>query len=261
MWSPGLGGRKCHHEFRRFVGSVGNLWGLDAGLNRALGDKMPSAKFDQIDKWATDHDPRLWARDQWWLEAVDIAEFRSIGDALEDETSADLAVDLAMQRFHSLVTARARRLVEEVFTKYPIARLFASDAVGPATSVRAEVDIAAALGIKVPEKRIGGAGGFAPMPDSSDDRLERIIQRAGTGGPRAAVRRFIARVRALGLHVRPYEYSFTVTPPQAKNVTLIWMTPDEQTVETGLDPGVFGKYFPQISSERFERELEETNGL
>jgi hypothetical protein len=156
MWSPGIGGRKCHHEFRRFVRSAGNLWGLDASLNRALGARMPGAKFDQIDKWAVDHDPRLWSRDQWWLSAGDIAEFRSVGDALEDEPSVDLDVDLAMKRFHSLVTTRARRLVEEVFIKYPIARLFASDALVPGRSVREEVDIAAALGITAPEAQMVG---------------------------------------------------------------------------------------------------------
>src|SRR6185295_6816159 len=99
-------------------------------------------------------------RDRWWLSTVDIAEFASVGDALEEGTK--VAVDRAMKRFHSLVTARARRLVDEVFAQYPLARLFASDAAGPATSVREDVDIAAALGIKVPERKITGPAGLAP---------------------------------------------------------------------------------------------------
>ena len=218
MWSPGLAGRKCHHEFRRFIGSVGNLWGLDAGLNKILGDKMPSAKFDRIKEWAAAHDQRLLPRDQWWLSEGDIAEFRSVGDALEDETSEDLAVDLAMKRFHSLVTARARRLVEEVFIRYPIVRLFASDAAGPGTSVREEVDIAAALGIKVREGKVTGPAGLAPMPGSPDDRLERMIQRADIGGSGPAVRRFITRVRALGLQVRPYRGSHSLSRHRRRRI-------------------------------------------
>ena len=190
MWSPGLGGRKCHHKFRHFVESAGNFWGLDAGLNRALGDKMPRAKFDQIEKWAADDKSRLWPRDRWWLSAVDIAEFKSVGDVLEDETSVALAVDLAMERFHSLVTARAQRLVEEVFTQYPIAKLFASDAVAPERSVREEVDIAAALGVTVrppnsqtasPESENGNAA------DDEDTEWESIVAKKQAGTLRASL--------------------------------------------------------------------------
>jgi hypothetical protein len=84
-----------------------------------------------------------------------------------------------------------------------------------------------------------------------------MIQRADVGGSGPAVRRFIARVRQLGLQVRPYKYSFTVTPPQTKAVALVAMAPDEQqdTVKTWVSPWAFSKYFPHISSERIDTEL------
>ena len=221
MWSPGLANRKCHHEFRRFVGSAGNLWGLDASLNRSLGDKMPRAKFDQIEKWAADGERRLWPRDRWWLSAVDIAEFTSVGDALEDETSEALAVDFAMKRFHSLVTARARRLVEEVFTKFPTARLFASDAVGPATSVREEVDIAAALGITVPETNSEPENG-----GTDDQRVASVLNLARDYGVERELSDLIRTARELGLYIHPYASSVMIAPPQHGGMMLVTVWPE-----------------------------------
>jgi len=253
MWSPGDGGRRCHHEFRRFVGSAGNLWGLDAGLNRALGDKMPRAKFDQIKKWA-DEDKSglkdksgLWPRDQWWLSADDIAEFTSVGDALEDGTK--VAVGRAMKRFHSLVTARARRLVDEVFNKFPTARLFASDAVGPATSVREEVDIAAALGITVPATKP------EPGKGSTDDnqRLANVLRLARDYGVARELSDLIGTARDLGLYIHPYASSVMIAPPQHGGMMLVTVWP--KAAEGGSfwierSPSQFHDFFPEISEER-----------
>ena len=104
MWSPGPGGRwRRHHKHRHLVGSAGNLWGLDAGANRAAQDLLPAAKFKKIETWSEDGGRRVWRRDRWWLTSKEIEQFREIGSQLDGGDE----VDSAMERFHDLVTARA----------------------------------------------------------------------------------------------------------------------------------------------------------
>jgi hypothetical protein len=118
-------------------------------------------------------------------------------------------------------------------------------------------DITAALGLTLTDEKSVAVEVGAPRPDSPDERLERMLRRAEIGGSGPAVHRFIARVRQLGLQVRPYKYSFTVTPPQTKAVALVAMAPDEQqeTVNTWVSSWALSKYFSHLSSERIDTEL------
>ena len=156
MWSPGPGGKwRRHHQYRRFVGSAGNFWGLDAGANRSVQDALPGDKFDRIATWTADGNRPIWPRERWWLNDTEIETFREVGSRL----AAGVDIDPTMDRFHTLVRDRALRMVDEAFIRLPEAELFAADRGVAGAEPRPEPLIANALEIEL--KR----GGSSPKRD------------------------------------------------------------------------------------------------
>ena len=43
--------RRAHHPERWWVNTIGNMWLLDAGRNRALQDRKPQTKFERLEGW------------------------------------------------------------------------------------------------------------------------------------------------------------------------------------------------------------------
>lgn len=247
--------RRVHHRYRRFVNSAGNLWGLHFSINRAVQDKMPADKFAYIAGLAAGKDNHLvWPSHRWWLEPSEVEEFKEIGKKLE---AGD--VEPAMEDFHRLVTGRARRTVDEVFRRLPVAALFSGDSgIAPVDAVQPP-EIAAPLGIVV--EGAGETRSATPLvpkaPPTAGDRLERFFQYAETTGT-SALRQFAQTAVDLGLQVRPYRFTLTVTPPRTKAIALIALTPDDRqrgTVRTWVAPWAFAQHFHDMPAELFDAKL------
>jgi hypothetical protein len=261
MWSlaPDTN-RRVHHRYRRFVNSAGNLWGLHFKVNRTVQDQMPAEKFAYIDGLRGSQDEDLvWPDDRWWLERSEVVEFTTIGQKLE---AGD--VEPAMEDFHRLVTGRARRTVEEVFRRLPAAALFSADSdIAAAESVQPP-EIAAALGIAV-DDAAESSSVTSTLPTTATpvaDRLEQFFQYAERSGA-GALRQFAQTAVALGLQIRPYRFTLTVTPPRTKAIALIALTPDEGqggTVRTWVAPWAFAQHFRDIAAEVFDARLRGIRG-
>jgi len=250
MWSPGPDGRwRRHHQYRRFVRSAGNFWGLDAGANRAAKDLLPQGKFENIATWSGDGTRPVWPRDRWWLTDVEIEEFGEIGLLLD----AGDDIDPAMDRFHSLVRGRALRMTDEVFRRLPEAELFAADQ-GVAGAEPSPVPVVAnALGIERHEVQAQSA---PDMISLADERVEQVLRLADDYGSGTILRELVARTRQLGLQVRGYTLTLNITPPSTKGIALIALTPQERgLVTTSVEPCAFVKHFPSVTPERFDKEL------
>jgi hypothetical protein len=259
MWSSGPEGRwRRHHPHRHLIGSAGNFWGLDSGANRAAQDRLPKSKFDLIENESQPRGWRIWPREQWWLSDNEIEEFREIGDLLD----AGVEIDPAMERFHDLVTNRARRMTDEVFKRLPEAEVFSADKGGTgADPTRPEPEIANALGIELPAEI---QAVHAPTaPPSPDERVGRVLRLANEWGSGDILRDFAARAARLGLQVRGYQWTLTITPPTTKARALIAMTPNQQQrgrVTTWVAPAAFAAHFPGVVPERFDEQLSGIRG-
>lgn len=65
------------------INSTGNLWLLDLGANRALGETYPGPKFQQLRAWRTDGGYRVWNDQNWAMPAEDEAAFTRVGELLK----------------------------------------------------------------------------------------------------------------------------------------------------------------------------------
>jgi hypothetical protein len=253
MWSPGPGGRwRRHHPYRRFVGSAGNLWGLDTGTNRAAKDRLPAEKFHLVENPPPDSGRGVWPRNRWWLQEDEIKEFAEIGRFLDAGADIEGAVD----RFHSLVRTRALRTTQEVFRRLPAAESFAGDRGMPGADPKPEPPIAKVLGIEIREEPEDVQ--VASTTDAPDERVERVLRLADQWGSGDAVRKFIACARRLGLQVRGYQWSLMITPPTTRALGLVTLAPDEKhrgQVTTWVAPWAFADHFPGIARERLDEEL------
>jgi hypothetical protein len=115
--------RRRHHEDRWWVNTIGNMWLLDAGANRALREQKPEVKFARLEQWlkATPVTHRVWPQAQWSMSDLEIRGF------IEVYTKLDHDIDGAMATFVQLVEDRADRLLDTPFKILPEATLFASD--------------------------------------------------------------------------------------------------------------------------------------
>ncbi len=151
MWALSEYGRRMHHPYRRLVNSVGNLWALDLGTNRALQDTPPIVKMDRLAASVGTNSPYvIWPRDRWSLTDDDVERFIAVDEGLTDDAES---IDRAMTVFRDLVTVRAERLLDDALRQFPESRLFAADAdVSPAdpSTVRRD-ELAAALGVTAPK--------------------------------------------------------------------------------------------------------------
>ncbi len=119
-----LGNSRMHHPERRWVNTIGNMWLLDAGANRALQDQMPTLKFESLARWQGERPAtrRVWPRAQWSITESDIELFRKVGTDLDGGED----IDGAMEVFAELVGTRADRLLDTSFGMLPEAELFAA---------------------------------------------------------------------------------------------------------------------------------------
>jgi hypothetical protein len=262
MWSPGPSNRRRHHRDRHLVGSTGNLWGLDAGLNRAAQDKLPRAKFQLIESEAAKESASIWPRDRWGLDEKEVEEFSAIGDELGIKEGA--RINAAMERFRNVITARARRMVDAAFRQLPAAEMFASDSGLAAGDPRQPPSIVKQLEIESPID-VAAAPGTDTHDGmmSLDERTERIFRLADDRGSGPAIRAFARVAISLNLQIRPYRWTLTITPPKTKALALIALTPNERErgiVETWVAPAAFAAHFPQIAAERFEEALRGIRG-
>ncbi|HEY5845304.1 MAG TPA: hypothetical protein VIT42_00790 [Microlunatus sp.] len=150
MWTLSEYGMRMHHPYRRFVNSVGNLWALDLGTNRALQDTPPTTKLAKLSASVGTNEPyAIWPRDRWSLSADDVEGFNTVDGGLTEDAES---IDRAMTVFRDIVTGRANRLQDGSLEKFPEARLFAADteipAADPSTVQRDK--LAGALGVTVP---------------------------------------------------------------------------------------------------------------
>ena len=151
-------------------------------------------------------------------------------------------------------------MVDEVFRQLPDAELFAADKGGAGTDAKPEPLIAAALGIEMPKRTQARP---SPPPATSDERVERVLRRADEWGSGVILRDFAARALRLGLQVRGYQWTLTITPPKTRARALIAMGPNEQQrglVTTWVAPGAFAAHFPRVTPERFDEELGRIRG-
>jgi hypothetical protein len=114
---------RMHHTERWRVNTVGNMWWLDAGANRALHDQSPPMKFRKLEDWlgATPMSHRVWPKRQWSITESEIGRFILVDTEIDDD------IDGAMKKFADLVQTRADRLLESPFEVLPDAKLFARD--------------------------------------------------------------------------------------------------------------------------------------
>lgn len=249
MCTSGPSGRRRHHKHRHLVGSAGNFWGLDSGANRAVQDLLPEEKFKLLKGWKADGTRPIWPRDRWWLTDDEIERFKDIGKKLQDREE----IDSAMERFRALVTARAQRMVEEVFAILPEARVFAADSGIAGADAAPEPNIAPSLGIETVE----GPASSSSTTDAltADDRIERVLRLADERASGHALRQFARRAKSLGLQLRGYQWTLTITPPSTRSLALIALTPSAQQrglVETWVSPSQFADQFPTIPREHFD---------
>jgi hypothetical protein len=117
------GNRRKHHPERWWVNTIGNMWLLDAGTNRALRDRKPRVKFGRLEDWlvATPVTHQVWPTAQWAMTDSEIRSF------VEVDTGLDHNVNRAMKKFARLVEARSDRLLDAPFEMLPDAKLFARD--------------------------------------------------------------------------------------------------------------------------------------
>ena len=117
------GNWRMHHPERRWVNTIGNMWLLDAGTNRALQDQKPPMKFESLGM-AGGHAG----------DASGVADGAVVNDRFGDQNfhrrstrTSTHDIDGAMNVFAELVEARADRLLNTPFEILPDAKLFARD--------------------------------------------------------------------------------------------------------------------------------------
>lgn len=125
---------RSHHADRWRVNSVGNLWLLDARVNRALQKIGPAEKFQKLREWqaAPEMQYFVWPDEHWSLTTEDQSAFGTAATALAslptDLTQRSPALDEAMSTFAAVVHNRAVRLLEGVLTDLPDILRFAPHA-------------------------------------------------------------------------------------------------------------------------------------
>ena len=79
------GNWRMHHPERWWVNTIGNMWLLDAGTNRALQDQKPPMKFDSLEHWleATPVTHRVWPTAQWSMTESEIRSFIEVDTELD----------------------------------------------------------------------------------------------------------------------------------------------------------------------------------
>ena len=112
---------RAHHAERWRINTIGNMWLLDAGTNRALHHDKPRIKFDKLKHWLEARPNRVWPKAQWSITDSDAAGFIEVDERIDHD------IDGAMRVFKDLVKSRADRLLDAPFEMLPEAKRFALD--------------------------------------------------------------------------------------------------------------------------------------
>lgn len=161
MWTISEHGRRRHHPKRHFVRSTGNLWALDAGANRALQDTPPRRKFPMLAEWQLSNAYPVWARDQWSINDEEVEEFIEVDSLLTDDPAV---IDVAMERFQTLIRNREDRLLSQAIEAVPDCVHFSADApIEPIDPSPEPLDrLAKSLHLSERSHRLPGSDGTTP---------------------------------------------------------------------------------------------------
>jgi hypothetical protein len=258
-----------HHPERWWVNTIGNMWLLDAGTNRALRDQKPQVKFGRLEDWllATPMTHQVWPTAQWSMTDSEIRRF------IEVDTGLDHNINRAMKKFARLVEARADRLLDAPFGMLPDARLFARDAAleprddwrptdGALSKELAErLKLTNVLGrleeASPPQhsERARAVPETPTQPVSASARLQSVLAHADTLGQRGLLEELLAAGAHLGLYARPYAVSVMFTPATNKTRTLFTVSPNMGGIAIWVSADAFAEFFPEISADDAQRQL------
>lgn len=255
------GNSRMHHPERWWVNTIGNMWLLDAATNRALQDLKPPMKFASLEHWqeTTPHTRRVWPTAQWSMTESEISRF------IEFDTELDHDIDGAMEKFAELVEARADRLLDLPFERFPDAKLFASDTdLTPPDDWHPNDDalsigLSERLGLRDVLDRFQHAS--PPRPEaptqlaSKSPRLQSVLANADAAGQRILLEEILAAAERLGLRVRPYVTSVMFTPPANRTRMLFTVWPETDALHMWMSADAFEEFFPGISADEARRQL------
>jgi hypothetical protein len=256
-----VGNRRAHHPKRGRINTIGNMWLLDAGTNRALQDQKPQTKFKRLDDWleATPVTHPVWPTAQWSMTESEISGFIEIDRELDHDIGG------AMKQFAELVEARADRLLDAPFDRLPDAKLFAVDtALEPPNDWRPTdgalpTGVAERLGLREILDRLGKASPPRPEPPTQPvtaaPRLQSVLAHAEGVGQRIVLEELLAAGDRLGLHLRPYVESVMFTPPTNRTRMLFTVTPETNGLQLWVSADAFEEFFPEISADEARRQL------
>lgn len=211
--------RHNFHKNRKFVGSTGNLWALDAGLNRAAKHSFPEEKFALVDDRLGHPQHTHWEPRDTFLLDDEKRRFASVGRSLSERH--DSADEVAMATFRDVVESRAIRLTQAVMEAVPEATRFALDSGAEPRPSSPSPDIGAALGLAaLPGDGVQRESDREP----ESDPVEQFLARGADWGIEEELRGFILRMRALGLGVRAYTFTIWITPPDTRSRYLVLLT-------------------------------------
>ena len=255
------GNWRTHHPERWWVNTIGNMWLLDAGTNRALKDLKPPMKFDSLQQWleATPVTHRVWPTAQWSMTESEITRFKEVDTELDDN------IDRAMAKFAKLVEARADRLVDVPFELLPEAKLFARDTElepsddGRPTDGALPTELAERLRLTAVLDGLEKASRPRPetptQPVSASSRLQSVLAHAEAVGQRGVLEELLAAGGRLGLYPRPYVASVMFTPPTNRTRMLFTVWPDTHGMHIWVSADAFEEFFPEISADETRRRL------
>jgi Protein of unknown function DUF262/Protein of unknown function (DUF1524) len=255
------GNSRMHHPERWWVNTIGNMWLLDAGTNRALQDLKPPMKFASLEHWqeATLQTRRVWPTAQWSMTESEISTF------IEVDTELDHDIDGAMEKFAELVEARADRLLDAPFERLPDAKLFASDTeLAPPDNWHPNddalpTDLAERLALRDVLDSLEHASPRRPdaptQPVSQSPRLQSVLANADAAGQRMLLEELLAAADRLGLHARPYVTSVMFTPPTNRTRMLFTAWPETDALHMWMSADAFEEFFPGISADEARRQL------
>jgi Protein of unknown function (DUF1524) len=253
--------RRAHHPKRWWVNTIGNMWLLDAGTNRALQDQKPRRKFDLLEGWLGDTPEAhaVWPMAKWSITKSDIRRFIQVDTDVDDDK------DGAMNVFAKLVQDRADRLLDAPFEMLPDAKLFARD-----TELEPPHDwrptdgalprgLAERLGLREVLARLEKASPPRPetptQPVSKSRRLQAVLEHAEAAGQRIMLQELLGTGDRLGLYPRPYAVSIMFTPPTNRTRMLFTVRPDTGGMHMWVSADAFEEFFPEISADEARRQL------
>jgi hypothetical protein len=252
---------RMHHPERWWVNTIGNMWLLDAGTNRALQDQKPAVKFGSLEHWlkATPAPHRVWPTAQWSMTDSEIRSF------IEVDAELDHDIDGAMKKFVELMQARSDRLLDAPFEMLPDAKLFARDTeLEPPddwhpTDEAPSAELAERLGLKEVLDSMEKAAPPRPetptQPISVSSRLHSVLAHAESVGQRPVLEELLAAGERLGLYARPYVVSVMFTPPTNKTRMLFTVWPETGGMHIWVSADAFDRFFTEISPDEAERQL------